>query len=51
MTKEEQEKLGKEIVERLNKGDNPEYNLAIYELYGFSKEYIKRELNYYDTNL
>ena len=39
------------IIEKLNKGDNPEYNLAMYELYGFSKEYIKRELNYYDTNL
>ena len=38
------------IREKL-KIDDPEYNLAMYELYGFSKEYIKRELNYYDTNL
>ena len=33
------------IIEKLKK-DNPEYNLAMYELYGFNEEYVRKELNY-----
>ena len=29
------------------KEDNPEYNLAMYELYGFNEEYVRRELGYF----
>ena len=28
------------------KENNPEYNLAMYELYGFNEEYVRKELNY-----
>ena len=34
------------IKEKLKK-DDPEYNLAMYELYGFNEEYIRRELGYF----
>ena len=34
------------ILEKLKK-DNPEYNLAMYELFGFNEEYIRRELGYF----
>ena len=34
------------IIEKL-KRDNPEYNLAMYELFGFNEEYIRRELGYF----
>ena len=33
------------ILEKLKIND-PEYNLAMYELFGFNEEYIRRELNY-----
>ena len=29
------------IIEKLKK-DNPEYNLAMYELYGFNEEYVRK---------
>ena len=34
------------IIKKLKK-DNPEYNLAMYELFGFNEEYIRRELGYF----
>ena len=34
------------IIEKLKK-DNPEYNLAMYELFGFNEEYVRRELGYF----
>ena len=34
------------IIEKLKK-DNPEYNLAMYELYGFNEEYVRKELGYF----
>ena len=34
------------IIEKLKK-DNPEYILAMYELFGFNEEYIRRELGYF----
>ena len=33
------------IREKL-KIDDPEYNLAMYELFGFNEEYVRRKLNY-----
>ena len=39
------DKRFKWIIEKLKK-DNPEYNLAMYELYGFNEEYVRKELNY-----
>ena len=40
------DKRFKWIIEKLKK-DNPEYNLAMYELFGFNEEYIRRELGYF----
>ena len=34
------------ILEKLKIND-PEYNLAMYELYGFNEEYVRRELEGY----
>ena len=34
------------IIKKLKK-DNPEYNLAMYELFGFNEEYVRRELGYF----
>ena len=39
------DKRFKWIIEKLKK-DNPEYNLAMYELFGFNEEYI-RKIKYY----
>ena len=35
------DKRFKWIIEKLKK-DNPEYNLAMYELYGFNEEYVRK---------
>ena len=40
------DKRFKWIIEKLKK-DNPEYNLAMYELYGFNEEYVRKELGYF----
>ena len=40
------DKRFKWIIEKLKK-DNPEYNLAMYELFEFNEEYVRKELGYF----